>query len=60
MKKTEDMDLSEKIDYYLNYLLVKIGEGKFREGINLMIQDISNIAYGAGLKEGLKRKKNGK
>jgi hypothetical protein len=51
----EFKSLTEEINYWSGYLLIKIGEGDFRGGVNLMIQTVTRESYESGFKQGLKQ-----
>jgi hypothetical protein len=52
MKNIEDMDTEEMVGWACGYLLIAIGEGRFRAAMYAVVQSIFQVAYNRGLKKG--------
>ena len=44
MKTTSEMTLNELVDFWSGYLILEIGRGKFRDGVSVLIQSITQKA----------------
>lgn len=55
-KRLEDMTFDEKLSWACGYVLVSIGEGKFRTAMSVVLQTATYEAYHRGIEEGKKMK----